>query len=228
MSGNINLNSTARITNLVLPQASTDVPRAGQIAAIPSPSIHANINSIGPVVAWTADPATLVTFTSNTATQSSGIMSFTAITIPYQVTLNGIFNWVTTGATAGTSGAVYEWGLYNTSGTLLARTGNLVPSGFIGATSLVQWVWQTPPTVAAGNYMLGFLWYAGTGGTPVTPIFGKTANATSGMVNAGCPTPSSGKLDQRACTAGSGLTSIYNPMTATPTQTNTPLWVGVY
>jgi hypothetical protein len=76
--------------------------------------------------------------------------------------------------------------------------------------------------------MIGFLFYAGTGGSPVAPILGRASNAVAAQVNMNCPTPSAGKLDQRGCTAGTGQTSLYTSLSGiTPTATNTNFWVGV-
>lgn len=75
--------------------------------------------------------------------------------------------------------------------------------------------------------MIGFLWYQGTGGTPTTPILGKPSAAVVAGINLGCPTPSSGKLDQRACSAGSGRTTLYSPMNTTPTAGANNFWTAV-
>jgi hypothetical protein len=176
---------------------------------------------------WNADPAIVATFASNLFTPSSGIEYFTAISVPYTMTVNNIWIWQTTGAIAGTSGAFYGHGIYDTSGNLLASTSNQVSSGSIGLTGALSWALSSSYSLSAGNYMIGFLWYQGTGGTPTTPVFGKPSGATTTQINLNVPTPSSGKLDQRACTAGSGRTSLYNPMNTTPTASASNFWVAL-
>ena len=224
MSGAIAMGSN-RITGLTLPGATTDPLIASQSMGAPNPSIHTNTYSYK---AWNADPANSPNFTGQTAIMTSGVHIMTAISIPYAMTLNQIWVWHTTGATAGTSGAFYGMGIYSTTGTLLASTGNQVSSGFIGSTGAVAWALSAPYTIQPGNYMIGFLWYAGTGGTPVTPVLGKPSGAPIAQLNVNCPTPSSGKLDQRTCTVGTGQTSLYTTISGvTPIASNTNFWVAV-
>jgi hypothetical protein len=224
MSGAIAMGSS-RITGLALPGASTDALQASQGPTVPNSGIHTNIVQMK---AWTSDPASTTVYTSNTYTTTSGVHVFAAISIPYAMTLSTIWVWQTTGASAGASGAFYGLGIYSTAGTLLAQTGNQVSSGFIGVTGLTGWSLSSTYTIQPGNYMIGFLWYAGTGGSPVAPILGKLSNAPTAQVNSNCPTPSSGKLDQRGCTVGTGQTSMYSSITGiTPTAANSSLWMAV-
>jgi hypothetical protein len=178
--------------------------------------------------AWNADPAATPTYTGITFTASSGIHLMTAISIPYAMTLDRLWVWHTTGAVAGTSGAFYGIGIYSTAGTLLASTGNQVSSGFIGFTGLLSWSLSSSYTIQPGNYMIGFLWYSGTGGSPTLPILGRISNAVTAQVNSNCPTPSSGKLDQRGCNVGTGQTSLYTTIAGiTPTASNVNYWTAV-
>jgi hypothetical protein len=158
---------------------------------------------------------------------SSGIHAFTAISIPYAMTLTQLWVWHTTGAVAGTSGAFYGIGIYDTSGNLLASTGNQASGVYIGLTGALGWTLSSSYAIQPGNYMIGFLWYSGTGGSPTVPILGKPATASAAQVNINCPTPSSGKLDQRCCIAGTGRTSLYSPMNVTPTTSNANFWTAV-
>jgi len=224
MSGAIAMGSN-RITGLALPGASTDPLTASQGPAVPNVGIHSNTTSLK---AWNSDPAATPTYTGITYTTTSGLHQFTAISIPYAMTLTQLWVWQTGGATAGTSGAFYGIGIYSTAGALLASTGNGVSSGFIGLTGALGWALSASYTIQPGNYMIGFLWYAGTGGSPVAPILGRTSNAVTAQINMNCPTPSAGKLDQRGCTAGTGQTSLYTSLSGiTPTASNANFWVGV-
>jgi hypothetical protein len=224
MSGAVAMGSN-RITGLALPGASTDPLTASQGPALPSIGIHSNTASLK---AWNADPAATPTYTGITYTTTSGVHQFTAISVPYAMTISQIWVWHTGGGTAGTSGAFYGFGIYSTTGTLLASTGNGVSSGFTGLTGALGWSLSASYTIQPGNYMIGFLWYAGTGGSPVAPIFGRTSNAVTAQINTNCPTPSSGKLDQRGCTAGTGQTSLYTSLSGiTPTASNANFWVGL-
>jgi hypothetical protein len=224
MSGAIAMGSN-RLTGLPLPGASTDPLTASQGPAVPNAGIHSAITSLK---AWNSDPAATPTYTGITYTTTSGLHQFTAISIPYAMTLTQLWVWQTTGAVAGTSGAFYGVGIYSTAGTLLASTGNVVSSGFIGLTGALGWPLTASYTIQPGNYMIGFLWYAGTGGSPVAPILGRASNAVTAQINMNCPTPSSGKLDQRGCTAGTGQTSLYTSLSGiTPTASNANFWVGV-
>ena len=214
-----------RITGLALPGASTDPLTASQGPSVPNIGIHASTVSMK---AWNADPAATPTYTGITYTTTSGLHQFTAISIPYAMTIDRVWLWHTTGAVAGTSGAFYAIGIYSTAGTLLASTNNQVSSGFIGFTGLLSWALSSSYTIQPGNYMIGFLWYAGTGGSPVAPILGRTSNAVTAQINSNCPTPSSGKLDQRGCTAGTGQTALYTSMAGiTPTASNANYWTAV-
>ena len=224
MSGAIAMGSN-RITGLALPGASTDPLTGGQGPAVPNIGIHTATRSMK---AWNADPAATPTYTGITFTASSGIHLMTAISIPYAMTLDRLWVWHTTGAVAGTSGAFYGIGIYSTAGTLLASTGNQVSSGFIGFTGLLSWSLSSSYTIQPGNYMIGFLWYSGTGGSPTLPILGRISNAVTAQVNSNCPTPSSGKLDQRGCNVGTGQTSLYTTIAGiTPTASNVNYWTAV-
>jgi hypothetical protein len=176
---------------------------------------------------WNADPALAPQFSTATFVTSSGIEYFTAISVPYTMTVNNIWIWQTTGAIAGTSGAFYGLGIYDTSGNLLASTSNQVSSGSIGLTGALSWALSSSYSLSAGNYMIGFLWYQGTGGTPTTPFLGKPSVTPTAQINLNVPTPSSGKLDQRTCQAGGSRTSLYNPMNTTPAAGNSNFWVAL-
>ena len=194
----------------------------------PNIGIHASTQTGQTLKAWNADPNNIGLFSSFTTTISSGIHFFTAISIPYAMTISNVWVWQTTGAVAGTSGAFYGFGIYDTSGNLLASTANQVSSGFIGLTGNVVWNLSSSYSIAAGNYMVGMLWYSGTGGTPTLPVFGKTGGGTFSQLNVNCSTPSAGKLDQRACTAGTGRTSLYTSLAGvTPTQATANFWAAL-
>jgi len=224
MSGAIAMGSN-RITGMPLPGASTDPLVASQSMGSPNPSIHTNSYSYK---AWNADPATCVNLATNTASSSTGVHMMTAISIPYAMTLNQVNVWHTTGAVAGTSGAFYGLGIYSTTGTLLASTNNQVSSGYIGLTGALSWALSAPYTIQPGNYMIGFLWYSGTGGSPISPVFGKPSTAPAAQLNINCPTPSSGKLDQRTCIVGTGQTALYTTTAGiTPTTSGNNFWVAV-
>ena len=224
MAGTITMGSN-RITGLPTPGASTDPIVASQSMGTPNLSIHTNSLSFK---AWNADVANSPNFTGQTASITSGVHHMTAISIPYAMTLTQFNIWQTTGAIAGTSGAFYGLGIYSTTGTLLASTNNQVSSGFIGFTGALAWALSSTYTIQPGNYMIGFLWYSGTGGTPVSPVLGKPSGAPIAQLNANVPTPSSGKLDQRTCTVGTGQTALYTSTAGlTPTASNTNFWVAV-
>jgi hypothetical protein len=223
MSGAIAMGSN-RITGLALPGASTDPLIASQSMGAPSPSIHAGGSYS--LKAWNADPAnTPISVGSVSMTSQSEF--FSAITIPYPMTLNQIWVYQITGATYQATGGYYALGIYDTSGNLLATTGNLQPSGLTGLTGPLAWTLTSAYAIAPGNYMIGFLYYSGTGaGTPITPALGRLNANNAAQINVNCPTPSAGKLDQRCCSIGS-RTTLANPMTATPSQSATIFWVGV-
>jgi hypothetical protein len=190
----------------------------------PSPLIHSNTYSMK---AWNADPANCALSTSS-ATMTSGIEFFSAISIPYPMTINQIWVYSITGATYQATGGYYAFGIYDTSGNLLASTGNLQSSGLTGLTGSLGWSLSSSYVIAQGNYMIGFIYYTGTGaGTPTTPVFGRLQGANAGQINMNCPTPSAGKLDQRCCFAGSGRTALYSPMNATPTISAQNFWTAV-
>jgi hypothetical protein len=166
--------------------------------------------------------------TSAITTMLTGVQYFSAISIPYPMTLNQIWVYQATGAAFQATAGYYALGIYDTSGNLLASTANQAAGGFAGLTGMLGWSLSAAYSITAGNYMIGFLYYTGTGaGTPVAPILGRASNANSLAINVNCPTPSAGKLDQRACTAGSGRTSLWSPMTATPAAVNTNFWTAV-
>jgi hypothetical protein len=220
----VSMNSQ-RLTTLPLPGASTDPLVASQAPGLINPSVHSNTY---PIKAWNADPANCPVFTSQTAAMSTGIHNFVALSIPYTMTLNQIWIYQTTGAAFQATGGYYAFGIYDTSGNLLASTSNLATSGFAGLTGPLGWPLSSAYTIQPGNYMIGFLYYTGTGaGTPTTPVFGKPATANAAQINSNCPTPSSGKLDQRACNAGTGRTSLYSPMNVTPTASIANYWTAV-
>jgi hypothetical protein len=223
MSGAIAMGSN-RITGLALPGASTDPLIASQSMGAPSPSIHAGGSY--PLKAWNADPANCA-LSSASVSMTSQIEFFTAITIPYTMTLNQIWVYQIQGATYQATGGYYALGIYDTSGNLLATTGNAQPSGFTGLTGPLAWTLTSAYAIAQGNYMIGFLYYSGTGaGTPTTPALGRLNSNNATQINMNCPTASAGKLDQRCCSLSS-RTTLANPMTATPSQSATIFWVGV-
>lgn len=234
--GAVQLSSSTSSTSTTLAATPSAVKTAYDLAAlalpsakspgVPLPGIHAGGSYS--MKAWNADPSNSTLMTTATLTMLTGVPSFCAISIPYAMTLNQIWVYQTTGAAFQATGGYYAFGIYDTSGNLLASTGNQAASGFAGLTGMLGWPLSAAYSIAAGNYMIGFLYYTGTGaGTPVAPIFGRTSNANSLAINVNCPTPSAGKLDQRACTAGSGRTSLWSPMTATPAAGNTNYWTAV-
>jgi hypothetical protein len=176
--------------------------------------------------AWNADPANCALSTASVA-MTSQTEFFSAITIPYPMTINQIWIYQITGAAYQVTNPYYALGIYDTSGNLLATTGNVQPAGFTGFTGALGWSLSASYAIAAGNYMIGFLYYAGTGGgTPITPALGRLNGGAAAVINMNCTTPSAGKLDQRCCSTGS-RTTLANPMTVTPTQSATNFWVGV-
>jgi hypothetical protein len=226
MSNAINM-ASQRITTLPLPGASTDPLIASQSMAAPSPLIHTNTASGSYAMkAWNADPANCALSTASVS-MASGTEFFSAITIPYPMTLNQIWIYQITGAAYQATGGYYALGIYDTSGNLLATTGNQQSTGFTGLTGALGWALSASYAIAQGNYMIGFLYYTGTGaGTPITPAFGRLNGANSASINLNCPTPSAGKVDQRCCQLGS-RTTLASPMTATPVVSATNFWVGV-
>ena len=226
MSGAIAMGSS-RITGLPVPGATTDPIVASQSMGAPSPSIHTNTALSGYAMkAWNADPANCALSTASVA-MTSQTEFFSAITIPYPMTLNQIWIYQITGAAYQATGGYYALGIYDTSGNLLATTGNVQPAGFTGFTGALGWSLSASYAIAAGNYMIGFLYYAGTGGgTPITPALGRLNGGAAAVINMNCTTPSAGKLDQRCCSTGS-RTTLANPLTATPVQSATNFWVGV-
>ena len=234
--GAVQLSSSTSSTSTTLAATPSAVKTAYDLAALalpsakapglPMPGIHAGGSYA--IKAWNSDPANTPIMTGATASMSTGVHFFSAISIPYAMTLNQIWHYQVTGAAFQATGGYYAFGIYDTSGNLLASTGNQAASGFAGLTGMLGWPLSAGYSIAAGNYMIGFLYYTGTGaGAPVTPTFGRASNANSLAINVNCPTPSAGKLDQRACTAGSGRTSLYSPMTATPAAVNTNYWTAV-
>jgi len=223
MSGAIAM-ATNRVSGLAASGASTDAARADYLPGVPNLNIHTGTYSMK---AWTADPAQ-IGMTAATVTMSSGVTFFSAITIPFATTINQIWHYQQTGAVFQATAGYYAFGIYDTSGNLLASTGNQQSSGLCGLTGHLGWSLSSSYAIAAGNYMIGFLYYTGTGaGSPTTPIFGRSSAALAVSINVNCPTPSAGKLDQRACSAGSGRTTLYNPMTATPSAVNTNFWTAL-
>jgi len=193
---------------------------------VPVPGIHAGGSYS--IKAWNSDPANTPLLTSATVTMLTGVQYFSAISIPYATTLNQIWVYQSTGAVFQATAGYYAFGIYDTSGNLLASTGNQAAGGFAGLTGMLGWSLSAAYSIAAGNYMIGFLYYTGTGaGSPVAPIFGRASNANSIAINVNCPTPSAGKLDQRACSAGGGRTSLWSPMTGTPAAVNANYWTAV-
>ena len=234
--GAVQLSSSTSSTSTTLAATPSAVKTAYDLAAlalpsakspgVPLPGIHAGGSYA--MKAWNADPSNSPLMTTATVSMLTGIQYFSAISIPYAMTLNQIWIYQSTGAAFQATGGYYAFGIYDTSGALLASTGNLVSGGFTGLTGMLGWSLSAGYSIAAGNYMIGFLYYTGTGaGSPVAPIFGRTSNANSLAINVNCPTPSAGKLDQRACTAGSGRTSLWSPMTGTPSAVNTNYWTAV-
>jgi len=222
MSGAIAMGSN-RITGLPTPGASTDPLVASQSMGAPNPSIHTNTYSMK---AWNADPANCALSAASVSMTSTNEY-FSAITIPYPMTLNQIWVYQIQGATYQATGGYYALGIYDTSGNLLATTGNAQPSGFTGLTGPLAWTLTSAYAIAQGNYMIGFLYYTGTGaGTPITPALGRLNANNAAQINLNCPTPSAGKLDQRCCAVGS-RTTLASPMTTTPSQSATNFWTAV-
>jgi len=226
MSGAIAMASN-RITGLPTPGATTDPILASQSMGAPSPSIHTNTALSGYAMkAWNADPANCALSTASVA-MTSQTEFFSAITIPYPMTLSQIWIYQITGAAYQATNPYYALGIYDTSGNLLATTGNVQPAGFTGFTGALGWSLSASYAIVAGNYMIGFLYYAGTGaGTPTTPALGRLNGGAAAVINMNCTTPSAGKLDQRCCSTGS-RTTLANPLAATPVQSATNFWVGV-
>jgi len=189
----------------------------------PNPSIHTNTYSMK---AWNADPANCALSAASVSMTSTNEY-FSAITIPYPMTLNQIWVYQIQGAAYQATGGYYALGIYDTSGNLLATTGNAQPSGFTGLTGPLAWTLTSAYAIAQGNYMIGFLYYTGTGaGTPITPALGRLNANNAAQINLNCPTPSAGKLDQRCCAVGS-RTTLASPMTTTPSQSATNFWTAV-
>ena len=211
MSGAIAMGSQ-RITGVASAGASTDTARADGVPAYVSPIVH------GPV-AWTYD----VSNSSNTLALTLGIQYFMAITIPYAFTPS-TYHFTAPATNAGNCTA-FVVGIYNTSGTLLtsATPTNYATQINNANASMAKLAVDGSVSLAAGTYVVGFVASGGTTG----PTLYANSQSVAALNNMGCPTPSSGKLDQRACTAGTGRTTLYNPMNTTPAIGQRIFFVGL-
>ena len=188
MSGAIAMGSN-RITGMPLPGATTDPARAGDISnAIPS-TVHG-------LKAWTYDPAAAA---GATVLLAGNTLYFSAIYVPYAMTVSQIWAFVNTAGTNGSSGTSLYLGIYS-AGTLLGSTGN--QNSTLGFTTALGYSLTSPVSLTAGTYWIGMKFTAGTGG--VAPTVQRTGQTTAALTNFNVSTSNQSLINQRAATA-SGL-----------------------
>jgi len=209
MSGAIAMGSQ-RITNLPTPGASTDVARAGDYGMTTPASLHG-------VNALTYDPAQAA---GATIQPTSGVAYFSAIYVPYTMTISRIWAFVNTGGTVGT-GATLSLGIYNST-TLLASTTNQAST--MALTGALGYTMSTSPTLTPGVYWIGILYVAGTGSA--APTYQKSGQTTNTIVNFNNGNSNTSLLNQRAASS-SGRSSLPTDLTALSNITfNNHLYLG--
>ena len=214
MSGDINLNSVARLKNLIAPAAINDALRAGDFGNTVGPLFHTNVFGV-PVLAWTVDPINAGAASGPTSNRTY----WEAIYIPYAMTVTGVvFNISTVGASI-TSSSI---GLYNSSGTRLVQQSNANAAFGSALTGTVTVAFSTTYAVAtAGVYWIGFHVAATT--TP-TLIRAQSGNAAAVNMNINA---TAGTLNFRSGYSGTGAIPASFPA-GTPTLDVAPWLFGLY
>ena len=214
MSGDINLNSVARLKNLIAPAAINDALRAGDFGSTVGPLFHTNVFGV-PVLAWTVDPINAGAASGPTSNRTY----WEAIYIPYAMTVTGVvFNISTVGASI-TSSSI---GLYNSSGTRLVQQSNANAAFGSALTGTVTVAFSTTYAVAtAGVYWIGFHVAATT--TP-TLIRAQSGNAAAVNMNINA---TAGTLNFRSGYSGTGAIPASFPA-GTPTLDVAPWLFGLY
>jgi hypothetical protein len=176
MAGNIAMGGN-RVQNLGTPQTNYDAARADSAGGL----------SIPPGLLYSDKAHTWDPTVSNTSfSVTSQVVYWSAIHIPYRMTISQITNAVQTGATQATTSR-YELGIYSST-ALLATTGDLT-SVFTGLTGVLTWSLTSSVTLEPGIYWIAFLW-TGSAGAPAlysqagtTLHQGGIANSTTSLVS---------------------------------------------
>jgi hypothetical protein len=212
----LNMNS-GRILVLGSPGSTGDAARAGDFNQTVAPFNH--YNAFGThLAAWTFDPL-MANVTSN---YSSNVFFFTAIYIPFSVTVSGVATIIGT-AGSGLTASGSNIGLFNAT-TCLAQTGTTTATNmFGGATGSIQTGgFVAPVTVSAGVYWIGhYLQFSG-GASP----FLVRSSAQSAAIQNLFTYPTSGSLTNlRAATYGSNGSGTF-PATGNALPTGITAAVG--
>ena len=186
--GSINMNSVSRITNLQGPATANEPSRAGDLPVATPPSLHG-------LKAWTYDPAVSQ---GATLLLSGNVLYFSAIYVPYTMTVSRIWAFINTAGANGSSGTSLYLGIYDSTG-LLGSTAN--QNTTLGFSTALGYSLSSSVTLGPGIYWIGIKFTAGTGG--VAPTLQKTSSSTSGIINFNI-TNTASSLSQRAAQA-SGL-----------------------
>ena len=143
----LNMNS-GRVLVLGSPGSTGDATRAGDFNQTVAPFNH--YNAFGThLAAWTFDPL-MANVTSN---YTSNVFNFTAIYIPFSVTVSGVATIIGT-AGSGLTASGSNIGLFNAT-TCLAQTGTTTATSMFGGTGIQTGGFVAPVTVSAGVYWIG-------------------------------------------------------------------------
>jgi hypothetical protein len=197
----LNMNN-GRVLVLGAPAASQDAARAGDFnQTVP---VYASYNLYRThLVTWTFDPV----MANNVASYGSNQLYFTAIYIPYTMTVNGVATIISTAGTGVTSGNI---GLFSAT-TCLAQTGTTTANNMFNAASgsVITGGFVAGVTVGPGVYWIGhYITYSS-----VSPILVRSSTQSAAIQNL-FNFPQAGTVDSlRVATFGIGSANTYFPAT---------------
>ena len=200
MSGNINMNSVGRLTNLLRPSALGEPMRINETTGMLSAPFYTS----NTVKAWTVHPdycASSIALGNNTSRVA-------AITIPYDMTVTGVRFVITAQSTSVTAATI---ALMNATTTLVAASSSDALTAMQSAAGIVSCAFSTTYSLTAGTYWIAL---------QVTATTGPTLSATTSQQQA------VGQMGQTATTnslatsrMGAGITipAVGSSLTTTPT-----------
>ena len=205
MSGNIAMNSVARMTGLLRPSALGQPMRVDEATGLLGPNFY----SQNPLYGWTF-PADFIASGSSQTPISTTVYVF-ALTVPYDCTVQGLkFNI----QTAGTSVTAASLALMNATTTLAAATSSAALTAFQGASSsLASCLFNATASLTSGTYWIAYSVTATT-----TPVLGALAVSSMTYTNNGQTATTNSLATTRA---GTGITipAVGSSLTTTPSHT---------
>ena len=198
MSGAINMNSVARMTNLLRPSTTGQPMRVDEATGMMSAPFYTQ----NTVKAWTVSPD----YVAGTIALGSNTSRVMSITIPYDMTVTGVRFNITT---AGTSVTAASIALMNATTTLVAASSTDALTAFQSAAGLVSCAFSSTYNLTAGTYWIVLQ------NTATTGITVSSANGNQPLLDMG-QTATTNSLATSRLASGITIPAVGSSLTTTP------------